>query len=581
MSKILDLKFLAAAVMMAVSMTSHGANIIRTQAPVNYVDPYLWQQTYPLVGNWIDGATLGCDGWTPDPLSQPFASSFQQLQSCLVEQSRTIQAREVNQDGDIRTKGEPTTESRQASKQTSRSLTWKAVADDIRLAGTELSTVCGDWIPGEDTVASGQPFEQTRSCTITTSYVKQPREAISSLGLLRDAGNPTYYNGTNPSTETRGAVGVMDVWKSADPVLGNWVAGADTGCDGWAPDPLSQANGASFQQNQVCHFTQTRSVQAQEVNQDGSLRDAGAAITETEPSTRIDARNLTWVAIADEVKTSGTPVDTCAEWSPAANTVEVGVSLTQTRTCTSSMPYVKQARESIASLNLTRNVGNPVPFSESTPRSESQSTVGTKPITRAMSIVNPVPGMSGIYSINDGNGGTYKAYVDMQTNGGNWILLARWTGSAATKGWGQVGFKGSATSGWTNDATNYPVIQSGAINASSEVMFVPGHPSWIARYGAWQTFSTFASGAVIGQAGFPAKTPGGNTTLWAYNAGWSIATGAGGTFGLWTAWGNGGPCGGADVVAPTKMCVIASYSSTTNNHFDYTYLKHIYLKATN
>lgn len=582
MSKTPRLKYLAAAVLMAMSMTSHGANIIRTQAPVAYVDPYFWQLTDPFVGNWVDGASTSCDGWTPDPLSQPFASTFQQIQSCLVEQSRTVQAREVNQDGDIRIKGAPTTETQQASKQKSRTLTWKSIADNVTQSSAEPTTVCDDWTPDPSTVLAGQSFEQTRSCTVTTEFLKQPRETITALALVRDAGNPTAYSQKTANTETQSAVGVKDVWSSADPVVGSWVVGADTGCDGWTPDPLSQANGSTFQQTQVCHFTQTRTVQAQEVNQDGTLRNAGAATTEKQASTRNDTRNLTWVAIADEVKTSGTPTDTCAEWSPAAATVEVGTTFSQTRTCTSTMPYTKQARESIASLNLIRNVGAAVPYSQATPRTETQNAVGTKASTQAMSIVNPVAGVSGIYSINDGSGGTYKAYVDMKTNGGNWILLERWTTTiSSSKTFGNIAYKGQAVSGSSNDATNYPVIPTGTLNASSQVMYVPGHPSWIAKYGAWQTFNTFASGTVLSSAGFPATTPSGATTLWAYSAGWSTTSNSTSLFGLWTTWGNAGPCGGANIVAPTKMCMQAAYDSSVNNHFDYTYLKQIYLKATN
>jgi len=583
MSTLPKLKHITAAVMMALSLSSNAANIIRTQAPVAYVDPYVWHLTSPFVGNWVDGATSGCDGWTPDPLSQPFASTFKQLQSCLVEQSRTVQAREVNQDGEIRLKGAATTETQQASKEKSRNLTWKALPDDIHQDDAEPSTTCNAWNPDSSTVVSGETFTQTRTCTIITPYVKQSRESIASLGLVREVGNPDYYSQSTSNIESQSAVGIKDVWQQTNPVVSNWVIGADTGCDAWSPDPLSQANGSTFQQTQVCHFTQTRTVQAQEVNQAGTVRNAGASTTETQQASRSDKRSLSWLALADEVKTSGTPTDTCAAWAPEAGTIEVGVSFTQTRACTSSMPYVKQSRESIASLNLTRNVGNPVPYSQDTPRSESQNAVGTKATTRAMSIVNPVAGMSGIYSINDGSGGTYKAYVDMKTNGGNWILVGRWsTTMASTKSFAQAGaYKGQGVNGWTNDAVNYPAIPAGTVNASSQVMFVPGHPSWIAKYGAWQTFNTFATGTTLTSAGFPANTPNGPTTLWAYSAGWSANSSAASVWGLWTMWGNTGPCGGANVVAPTKMCVIASYDSTVNSHFDYTYLKQLYLKATN
>lgn len=218
-------------------------------------------------------------------------------------------------------------------------------------------------------------------------------------------------------------------------------------------------------------------------------------------------------------------------------------------------------------------------------RSQAPITIGTKGSTAGMSIVNPVAGRSGIYSINDGNGGTYPAYVDMNTNGGYWILLARWSRimPAGEKTFAQIAWQGQPLSGWTDDTANYPSIPSGVINSSSQLMFVPGHPSWISRYGTWQSFSTF-SGPIttkIDASGIPVNTSKGADTLYGFRAGWKIVSDGGSPFGLWTQYGNSGACGGAGIVGKTKMCLRGAYESQINSHFDYTYLKQLYLKATN
>jgi hypothetical protein len=583
MSKSHKLKFVAAATLLAISLSSYAENIIRMHAPIADANSDGWHLTEPFLGNWVDGSTSECNGWSPDPLSQPFAATFEQYQSCLIEQTRIFQAREINRNGELRSKGAPSVQKQEIPRDDSRTLSWAAVKDNVKQEGQQ-STLCDDWSPDPSTVAFDMPFDQTRICTITIPFIKQAREAIASLSLIRNVGSPTQYTEAESHLESRSALGLMDVWRPAPSLTGDWTIGADTGCDGWTPDPLTQPNGSRFIQLQICHFDQTRWVQAQEVSQSGAVRNAGEKTTETQKSSRTDSRNLAWVALTDDIKTTGIPTDTCTVWTPATNTIESGVSFVQNRSCTSSMPYVKQSRESIAILNLTRNVGLPVSYTQDTPRSETQSVIGTKATTRAMSIVNPVAGVSGIYSINDGSGGAYKAYVDMKTNGGNWILLSRWsTVQPTSRLFAQILWQGQATSGWTNDPTNYPVIPNGVINNSSQLMFIPGHPDWIAKYGGWMTINTFSgpTSASIDAAGFNANTPNGVVKMYGYQAGWSIVSNGGSPFGLWTQFGNSGPCGGAGIVASTKMCMISNIDPSVNNHFDYTYLKQMYLKATN
>lgn len=94
----------------------------------------------------------------------------------------------------------------------------------------------------------------------------------------------------------------------------------------------------------------------------------------------------------------------------------------------------------------------------------------------------------------------------------------------------------------------------------------------------------FSSGTILSTNGFSINTPIGVKTLYAQQTGWasSGATTAdmSTAFGLWTAYSNGGTCGGANIVAPDKICPSLAPIST-NNHFDTTSVKSLYIKASN
>lgn len=105
--------------------------------------------------------------------------------------------------------------------------------------------------------------------------------------------------------------------------------------------------------------------------------------------------------------------------------------------------------------------------------------------------------------------------------------------------------------------------------------------SWNSSYGAWQSFSTFTPGTVIGPSGISAKTSIGSKTLFIRANGWyaQIAQDMTSIVGFFSAYSNGGECGGAGVVGYNPMCL--TYSNDSGSHFDAASLKEAYIKALN
>lgn len=289
---------------------------------------------------------------------------------------------------------------------------------------------------------------------------------------------------------------------------------------------------------------------------------------------------------------NSTPDDTyyrynCSNWSPDIETVTEGQSFSQTATDCKSNQYAKViAQEKSNRTGLTRTVGDSYTDKSQinvlSQQTSTQSAVGTK--GTLLRIKDPVAGVNGVYQINDGRGGTFNAYVNMTDNGGNWILIARWTNKTGTPTsylFNNVVVKNQTMLSFTNDPTSYPAIPSNKYkNPSSQAMFMSGNSSWISSYGSWQAFSTFSSTATIGSSGFSVSTPSGSRTMYAPGGAWNNTVDMSGVFGLWPVFGNSGPCGGAGREGTNKICPYLE-NIGTNSHFDITSTKYLYLKATN
>lgn len=279
---------------------------------------------------------------------------------------------------------------------------------------------------------------------------------------------------------------------------------------------------------------------------------------------------------------SGTPYG-CLNWTPLASTVADGQTFEQSSTeCNQKQTRNAQDREKNKTTQEIRNVGKSyVEEKVISNVASKQNSIGT--MKGGLVILNPVSGVSGIYDIQDTSGAKFKAYVNMTDAGGNWVLIDRWIISPLTSAkFNDVVVKNKPLVTYTNDATNYPVVTKGLINSSSSVLFTSGNPSWQSLFGAWQSFPTFKSTDTVTSTGFPVSTPIGTKTMFAQSSGWpgQISPGMTAQFGLWPVYGNGGPCGGANVVGYNRICPTLE-TGAPGSHFDGTYVKALYIKANN
>lgn len=297
----------------------------------------------------------------------------------------------------------------------------------------------------------------------------------------------------------------------------------------------------------------------------------------------IEPKSLGW---ADAEKTNPQYRYECTNWAPLPEDEMINVTYTQTATNCKGIQYqsyIKQEKnQTTGEIRTVGSAYNDENDSKiATGLTNTKEAVGTS--TSYLMIVNPVAGQSGIYNISDGQGNTAKAYVDMTTAGGNWILVGRWTqlpAGSTKRNFQDVAMRGGKILSYSNDTSNFPVLPSGSVNLSSAMMVKNANPTWTSMFGAWQTFGTFAKGQNIG-GGFSVNTPNGTSKLYSEAGGWpgQRPTDMTDTFGLWPVAGAGGPCGGAGIAGSNRIC--PSFSYATAPHFDVTSLKEIYVKSKN
>lgn len=297
---------------------------------------------------------------------------------------------------------------------------------------------------------------------------------------------------------------------------------------------------------------------------------------------KTDSKFIAWV---DPTKDNEFYRYECKTWTPAPETVAAGKSFTQTSKDCKGKQFAQMVDQEVNNVTKEiRNVGEPYVDTNNekvlTDLTNTQEAVGTKSVY--LTIINPVQGQSGIYQISDGKSSSFPAYVNMTDGGGNWILIARWTSSPnGSIAWNSFGVKGNKMSTYTNNASAYPVIPNNSINESSQMMVKNYNNSWISSFGTWQSFATFSANTVIGASGFPANTSIGSKTMYIRANGWNTVVPQDMTsiVGLFNRYGNGGVCGGANVVGSNKMCI--TYTNDNASHFDSTSLKEFYIKSLN
>lgn len=295
----------------------------------------------------------------------------------------------------------------------------------------------------------------------------------------------------------------------------------------------------------------------------------------------IEPKNLGWV---DPESTDEFYRYECVTWAPLADDMPKGVNFDQTSSDCKGKQYQSYiAQEQNSKTGEIRDKGsvytNKSEEKVLTNLTSTKTAVGTQ--VGFLVVMNPIEGQSGIYDIGDGDGNTTKAYVDMTSDGGYWILIARWTQMPSNTGtitFNRVALKGAAMKTYTNNASSYPVLPDGTKNISQRILFKSANSGWKSLYGDWQSFSTYGSNVRIVD-GIAANTSIGSKTLYPESAGWpgirrdDLTE----TFGLWTTNNNSGPCGGNGRAGTTKIC--PSYSYATAPHFDITSVKEIYIKG--
>ncbi len=326
-------------------------DVMQSQAATGTKD-YITTTSAGSWGSWSNsGNPTGCGGWSPSTGTVNLGSSFTQSRSCDQAQTRTRTIYNVWKSGKKTAK---TTETGNQSITVTQSQSATGAKDyktgEISYGPYSAYTNsgepnnCGTWSPAESTVNLGSSFTQTRECRQSQSRQRTVYDVWKSG---KTTAKSTQGSGrTIDVTQSQSATGTKDYVTTTS--AGSWSSwsnsGSPTGCGGWSPSTGTVNLGSSFTQSRSCDQAQTRTRTIYNVWKSGkktakTTETGNQSITVTQSQSATGAKDYKTGEISygpySAYTNSGSPSN-CEAWSPAANTVNLGSSFTQTRECRQS-----------------------------------------------------------------------------------------------------------------------------------------------------------------------------------------------------------------------------------------------------
>lgn len=170
-------------------------------------------------GPWSWTASATCGSWSPATSTVNHGTTFTQNRSCSRPRERTVTEYNVWADGSKTVKS--------TSKETN-TYTWTenksatGTKDYVTSSGWDYAYSytygnwsCGSWSPATSTVASGQSFTQTRSCSRTKTTNKRYYNVWKVAGKVYTGSVSSHSSTTESKTESQAATGTKSLSWSA------------------------------------------------------------------------------------------------------------------------------------------------------------------------------------------------------------------------------------------------------------------------------------------------------------------------------------------------------------------------------
>jgi hypothetical protein len=296
---------------------SRVINIEETQDSVGTRD-YITGERADAYPNWSKvGGFYGCGDWSPDPSEVNYGATFTQSRDCSWDEDRQRDVFDTWQSG-RETYSRTDSEERTVPYADSRESTgtyrdWQPTSSTYTVWGdVDADYGHGSWSPAPSTQPSD--FIQSREYKRDQERYEQKREQDQVTEDYRNVGSPVLHNQTVDRSEDRNVAVNYTLWEEIE----------RSDYTPWSPAPSSQTT--SFTQTRNYAFTEERERFYTTAGEGELLR-----VTErSEPVEQSESRPVT-VAYTPWTET-GENYD-CSTWSPARDSVGVGESYMQARSC--------------------------------------------------------------------------------------------------------------------------------------------------------------------------------------------------------------------------------------------------------